>query len=266
MLSMFFFILIAVFCGSISLFNSSYFRLENYYGLGQFAQSGYKIIFFLIVVIYFINNFIVTDYTIYFIYLISLFIPSLLILHIYRKSIIQKIKIISISDFIFLYKYGFLFFGLNILNMFIVNMERFSIPLLYGNEEIGIYSALTFLYITVFTMIGTSMGMVLFPELSKNREIQYSKIFSYGFAIIIFLTIIFYFSGFNINHLIFDGKYDLWRTKSIDLMIIFIGSLQFINGLLHWYILGSYGKKEFYRYAKLIITVLLVYILLIISL
>ena len=183
------------------------------------------------------------------------------VFYIYKISILSKIEIIPISNFISLYKYGFLFFGLNMLNLFIVNMERFSIPLLYGNEAMGIYSALTFLYITVFTMIGTSMGMVLFPELSKKKKIEYSKIFKYGVAIIILLSIVFYFSGFNINHLIFDGKYDLWRTDLIDIMIIAIGSLQFINGLLHWYILGSYGKNEFISYAKLIIVVLLSYIL-----
>ena len=51
-------------------------------------------------------------------------------------------------------------------------MEGLLIPYFYGQEANGIYSGLRFIYITVFTMIGTSIGYVLFPMLSKKEKIN----------------------------------------------------------------------------------------------
>jgi len=246
------YIFLIVFCGSLNLFLSSYFRMKNQYGFGQIMQSGHKIIFLIIVLLFYLSDFQINENSLIFILLLSAFFPSLIFVKYIYSIITYKFKLIEFYDYVSLYKFGFLFFLLNILNHCIFNMEKFVIPVVYGNEAMGIYSALSFVYITVFTMIGTSMGLVIFPELSKNNYIDFFKISKYCSLIILVLVILFYFFGFELNSFIYSAKYDSWRTKSIDILIIMIGSLQFINGLMHWYILGAYGKKEFLLYGKLI--------------
>ena len=143
----------------------------------------------------------------------------------------------------------------------IVNMEGLFIPYFYGQEANGIYSGLSFIYITVFVMIGTSIGYVLFPMLSKKEEINLKSLFFYTSLTVFIISFIFILFGDSINSIAFKGKFDYFRTFKVDLMIILIGALQFINGLFHWFILGLGTKKNIIDYLKIIILTLITYFL-----
>ena len=75
------------------------------------------------------------------------------------------------------------------------------------------------------------------------------------------ISFIFILFGDLINSIAFKGKFDMYRTFKIDLMIILIGAFQFINGLFHWFILGLGSKKNIIEYLKIIILTLITYFL-----
>ena len=108
-------------------------------------------------------------------------------------------------------------------------------------------------------MIGSSIGYVLFPELSKKNLINYKKLILISSLIILFFSIIFYLFGYQINSIIYNYKFDAWRSYNIDIMIIIIGGLQFLNGIMHWFILGLGDKKQIIGYLKIIFFVLIAY-------
>ena len=247
---------------SFTLFLSSYSRLRDQYGVAQLIQAGHKIIF-LFLVFYVLSFFDINSFGVINIYLISFLIPLIYII----KYILDESRLdssVSFIQFRELLSYGFLFFSVNILNLMIINMEGLFIPYYYGQEANGVYSGLSFVYITVFVMIGTSIGYVLFPMLSKKEKINIKKLAVYAAAGILFIMFVFIVFGNSINSIAFKGKFDAYRTPSLDLMIILIGALQFVNGLLHWFILGLGTRKNIINYLKIIISILFFYFILII--
>jgi len=250
-------ILICLIIFSFTLFLTSYARLNNEYGVAQFVQAGHKIIFFILVIalisFYDINLFGIVN-----IFTVSFLIPFLYIIKYFADEYSFK-TYISLYEFKKIIIYGFLFFSVNILNLLIVNMEGLLIPYFYGQEANGIYSGLSFIYITVFTMIATSVGYVLFPMLSKKEKIDIKKLGFYAILGVIALLVFFIIFGESINSIAFKGKFDSYRSFKIDIMIILIGAFQFANGLLHWCILGIGSTKNIADYLKVILFVLIVY-------
>ena len=247
---------------SFTLFLSSYARLRDEYGVAQLIQAGHKIIFFFLV-FYILSFFDINSFGVINIYLVSFLIPLIYII----KYILDESRLdssVSFIQFKELLSYGFLFFSVNILNLMIINMEGLFIPYYYGQEANGVYSGLSFIYITVFVMIGTSIGYVLFPMLSKKEKINIKKLAVYTGTGILFILILFIVFGSTINSIAFKGKFDIYRTPELDMMIILIGALQFINGLLHWFILGLGTKDDIINYLKVIIAVLSIYLTVII--
>tara|TARA_S200000501_G_scaffold115147_1_gene108127 strand:- start:23541 stop:24755 length:1215 start_codon:yes stop_codon:yes gene_type:complete len=244
---------------SFTLFLTSYARLKDEYATAQFIQAGHKIIFFIsilgIITYYDINSVEIIN-----IFLLAFLIPCLyLFKYLYDESHINIY--IPAKEFKKIVSFGFLFFLVNILNLMIVNMEGLFIPYFYGQEANGIYSGLSFIYITVFVMIGTSIGYVLFPMLSKKEEINFKSLLFYTSFTVFIISFVFILFGDLINSIAFKGKFDFYRTFKIDLMIILIGALQFINGLFHWFILGLGSKKNIIEYLKIIILTLITYFL-----
>lgn len=248
---------------SFIIFLSSYARFKNQYGTAQFIQAGYKIIFF-IIIIYFIQHNAINSIHITNVYQLSFVIPLFYIFKfLFDENRIKKSA--SYQNFKKMLSYGLLFFSVNIFNLIIVNMEGLFIPYYYGQEANGIYSGLSFIYITVFVMIGTSVGYVIFPTLSKKENFNIKRLFTFTLIIIFLFSFFFTIFGESINKLAFKGKFDAHRTFELDIMFISIGALQFINNLLHWFILGVGNKKNITNYLYIIIFVLVGYTVLVFS-
>ena len=174
-------------------------------------------------------------------------------------------KSVSFNNFKEILLYGFLFFLVNIFNLIIVNMEGLFIPYYYGQEANGVYSGISFIYITVFVMVGTSVGYVIFPTLSKKESFNIKRLSIFAFIVLILVSFLFIIFGDLINSIAFKGKFDEYRTFELDMMFIAIGALQFINNLLHWFILGLANKNNIIQYLLTIIFVLFGYLILTIS-
>ena len=100
-----------------------------------------------------------------------------------------------------------------------------------------------------------------FKDYSKKEEINLKSLFFYTSLTVFIISFIFILFGDSINSVAFKGKFDYFRTFKVDLMIILIGALQFINGLFHWFILGLGTKKNIIDYLKIIILTLITYFL-----
>ena len=245
------------------IFLSSYARFKNQYGIAQFIQAGYKVIFF-IIVIYFFQNDGMYSISIVNVYQLSFIIPLIYILkYIFDENSLEKS--VSFKNFKDILSYGFLFFLVNIFNLIIVNVEGLFIPYYYGQEANGVYSGISFIYITVFVMVGTSVGYVIFPTLSKKESFNIKRLSIFAFIVLVLFSFLFIIFGDLINDLAFKGRFDNYRTFELDMMFISIGGLQFINNLLHWFILGLANKNNITKYLYTIIYVLFGYIILIVS-
>ncbi len=245
------------------IFLSSYARFKNQYGIAQFIQAGYKVIFF-IIVIYFFQNDGMYSISIVNVYQLSFIIPLIYILkYIFDENSLEKS--VSFKNFKEILSYGFLFFLVNMFNLIIVNVEGLFIPYYYGQEANGVYSGISFIYITVFVMVGTSVGYVIFPTLSKKESFNIKRLSTFAFIVLVLLSFLFIIFGDLINNLAFKGRFDNYRTFELDMMFISIGGLQFINNLLHWFILGLANKNNITKYLYTIIYVLFGYLILIVS-
>jgi len=171
----YYFILSGIVFGAINFFLTSYFRLKNRYFLAQFILGGHKIIFFILIFYFFYFDYLLDDYRVLFFLCASYLLPSLFYL-IYYFEVSKNKNILTFFEFGNLFKIGFSFFLLNCLNQVITAMDKWSIPILYDNEILGIYSALGFVYITVFSMISSAIGYVIFPEILKNKALDIKKI------------------------------------------------------------------------------------------
>ena len=245
------------------IFLSSYARFKNQYGMAQFVQAGYKVIFFIIVIYFFQNNG-MYSISIVNVYQLSFIIPLIYILkYIFDENSLEKS--VSFKNFKEILSYGFLFFLVNIFNLIIVNVEGLFIPYYYGQEANGVYSGISFIYITVFVMVGTSVGYVIFPTLSKKESFNIKRLSIFAFIVLVLFSFLFIIFGDLINDLAFKGRFDKYRTFELDMMFISIGGLQFINNLLHWFILGLANKNNITKYLYTIIYVFFGYIILIVS-
>jgi len=245
--------------GAINLFLTSYFRLTSRYFLAQVIQSGHKVLFSLFIFIIFYFNYEI-DNSVSILLGISFFFPSLFYFR-YLSEISKKEKYKNILEFISIYKVGFTFFILNTLNLILLTMDKWIIPIIFGNEVLGIYSAIGFICITTFTMTSSAIGYVIFPELSKENTFDIKKFLYSSIFFCFLLSIIFFCFSDGINSYVYGNKYSSWHTENINIYFVVIGVSQFFNGIMHWYILSK-GKSEiFFSYIKyMLIEILLVLI------
>ena len=243
---------------SINLFLSSQAALEKKYMIAQFMQNGYKIIF-LICIISFINVSYVKLINVINLYLVSFSIP-LIYFAFYLKDQFNREKFLKFPEFYTLFKNGILFFLINFINLLIVNMEKLTIPYIYDDKSLGVYVALSFIYMTIFNMMGTAIGFVLFPELTNNpKNINIKKMITFSLLLMFSLGLFFFLFGTDLNSFIYKGKFDIFSTFKSNLMMILIASIQFINAPLHWIILAIGKGEDVKLYLKAIFSILIFY-------
>ena len=235
--------------------------MKNYYGLAQLLLSGHKIIFLIITVATILYNIRIDKEYLVIMFLCSIAIPFLYIIKYFYVFHLKKIVSMNFFDYINLYKYGLIFFCIDSLNLLYLNFEKIAIPILYNNEVLGIFSALSFFYITIFTMLGSAIGYVIFSEGAKNQKLNLNKIKVISLLIIVIFSIFFLLFGSDINNVFYGDKYNQWRTWSIDLNIILIAIFQFVNGLMNWIILAFSSKRVILLYSKIIFISLFIYVL-----
>ena len=97
-------------------------------------------------------------------------------------------------------------------------------------------------------MIGSAVGYVIFPYLSKNENIEWKNPAKFIFLILTALFILLIFSGHFITSILFSGKYDAVLLHQITTPILMMGIIQCFHTIIHFYIYAKSSKQILMKY------------------
>ena len=249
-----------VFCGSNVIYLASVHRLKNQFLQAQIVHNCWKIILFTVVMYAFIVGKIININFIY----TSLFFSMIFVISIYyifkwirsNNNLNTKIdKDVQGKAF----RDGIILWMINVLGLIFAGMDRFIIPSLTTKAVLGTYYAISFIYLTGFTMIGSAVGYVIFPYLSKNKEIEWKIPTKFIFLILLLLFFGLLFLGHFITSILFAGKYDAALLHKITAPILVMGIIQCFHTIIHFYIYAKASKKMLLKYIIFILLFCLFY-------
>ena len=237
-----------IFCGSNVIYLAAIHRLKNQFFQAQFIHNCWKILLFIVVASAFIFGVIIK---IDFIYEALFYSMTVVILIHYifqwrgknqpHIKIDDNIQGHAIRD-------GIILWMINVLGLIFAGMDRFIIPTITSKAVLGTYYAISFIYITGFTMIGSAVGYVIFPYLSKNENIEWKKPTKFISIILILLFFGLLFSGHFITSILFSKKYDISLIHQITSPILIMGIIQCFHTIVHFYIYAKSPKGMLMKY------------------
>lgn len=238
---------------SFFLLSNSILRISNQFNKAQILTSGWRIIFLISILIITLCNSVEKKLVIflYFLSFLMLLLPAFKYL---SKLPRGRIKISNLKIF----KKSYLFYFITVSGIVMTQLDRFFIGKILGFESLGVFVAVSLVIITVFNLLGTSIGYVLMPYLAKGKKINKNYLIVFVAAISIILFIFFLFFAGRINSILFQGKYD--GHRSLILIFCFIGMSQFIYNFIY-FSLGGIGKNsDFKKFLLFIIFSIFVFI------
>jgi len=226
---------------SFLILSNSILRLNSKYFTAQFLTSGWRIIFFLFIVLLFITNYLTKKYVVLFYFL------SFLIFVLFGiKFLLSSPKGQERVSNTLLFKKGLLFFFITISGMIMTQLDRFFISKILGFKALGIYVAVSVVIITVFNLMSTSIGFVLMPYLAKGKKIKKKLMYILIPSVMLLLSIIFIFFTESMNHFFYKGRYD--GHQNLIVLFVAIGVLQFFYNIMYFSLGGIGTKLDFTKF------------------
>ena len=205
---------------SISIFLSSLYRVEGKFLIGQFIESGWKLLFLIGVVSLIFFGFSININAIYLLFFITVLISGFLIL---PTIIFNNNYIYEYNDIKKFLSTGLLFWIINSSGILFASIDKLAIVKIFSLEALGIYTALGFVYITTLTLIASALGYVVFPLIAKGEIVNYKKILNFSLIIIITISLFLFLFGENLTSILFNAKYDGYNNILFILSFIIIG-------------------------------------------
>ena len=237
-----------IFGGGNVLYLASVYRLSNNFTFAQLIHNCWKILLFIIVYFSFLRSIQIDINQLYLYLFIAL--TSIIIIHYYFKSSVLKCgKSAESKGFSNnMIKDGMILWMINVLGLVFAGMDRFIIPAIADKAALGTYYAMSFIYITGFTMIGSAVGYVLYPYLTQGKAIAWKKVTFFLLSVLTALLILLLFGGQFIASLAFKGKYDFALQFNIIIPLCFLGILQCAHTIIHFYIYAKSSNKALINY------------------
>ena len=244
----FFFLWGIIFSGGNVLYLASVYRLSNNFAFAQLIHNCWKFLLFMIVYFRFFRNIQIDINHLYLYLFIAL--TSVIIIHYFFKSSVLKCgNIVESKGFSNnVIKDGMILWLINVLGLVFAGMDRFIIPASADKAVLGTYYAMSFIYITGFTVIGSAVGYVLYPYLTQGKAIAWQKVIFYLISVLTALLILLLFGGKFIASLAFNGKYDFALQLNILVPLYFFGILQCAHTIIHFYIYAKSSNKALIKY------------------
>ena len=230
------------------LYLASIYRLNRQFIFAQMLQSSWKIILFIVIMVASFINISITISRLYY-YLFLVLIATLAIHFIFKNKILCNNNMIEDNlDNYSIIKEGILLWMINISGLLFAGMDRFIIPSISDKGILGAYYALSFIYLTGFTMIGSAVGYVIFPYLSQNRLVVWKKLMIYTSSLLIVVLVVLRLWGNLISHYAFNGKYDFVTIDYNTIPLLIMGILQCLNTIIHFYIYARASRTVLKKY------------------
>jgi len=255
----FFYLWGIIFGAANVLYLASVYRLSHYFAFAQLIQNCWKILLFIIVLITFIRTPFIGINQIYF-YLFIALISVVTIHYFFKSSALKCDKSVESKEFgNNVIKDGMILWMINVLALIFAGMDRFIIPVIADKAALGTYYALSFVFITGFTVIGSAVGYVLYPYLTQGKIIPWRRVTYYFSSVIVALLILLLFKGQLIASLAFNGKYDFAIQFNTIVLLCFLGILQCVHTIIHFYIYAKASNKALINYILYLFLYCIVY-------
>ena len=253
-----FFIFISVCIGAINLFLAARCRIEEKFFLGQLLNSGWKIIFLILIIIMTLMGQVDQLNYVYVSIPISLAVISIF----FVKKLFEKSE--QIDDNIDIGHYlrlGLVFWLINSSGLISGGIEKFAIPLIYDSKTLGIFTGTSFLFVISLTMIGSAIGYVIFPQILSGKIIHLWKVYLLIFIITLSSLIIFSLFGEDIVSIMFSGRFDYYINEYLIILFTTIGSLNIVHTILHFILSAHANEKQLLIYWVVTLFNILVFVL-----
>jgi O-antigen/teichoic acid export membrane protein len=225
---------------------NSLLRINENYSTAQLVPFAWKFILLFIIIILLFIDWISLEST-----LLVLFI-SFFFSYFYgiakEKQYKCGTKKISIKR---IYLTGLSFFMVNILSLFMSQFDKLSIAKIFDSESVAIYSGVSLISLTTFNLLGTSIGYVLMPHLSKGKRISKLEFILYTVITPLVIFAILFNYGEFANNLFYDNKYSNYPI--IFQLTLILAVLQYYNNLIQFSMGGIGTNKDVLKYLFVIV-------------
>jgi len=141
-----------------------------------------------------------------------------------------------------LYREGILFFGLTSSSMIMVHIDKFFVARMLDYSAVGAYTAISFVVLTGYTMIGGAISYVLMPTLAKGENINIRKNVLLLSLVAGGVSLFYLLFGGSIIHWIYLAKYD--GHFELIVLFILIGAVQLFYAIPSSVIGGKGTTKD----------------------
>lgn len=246
--------------GSTTLYLAAINRIKRRYFLAQLFVGGWKIVLLLLIGVALFFEIKIGIKIIYQLLLISIFISSSFMINLVFNSKSTAKKDIEIRKYV---TYGLIFWLINSTGLISGGIDKLVIPIAFGNDVLGIYAAISFIFTISLTMVGSAIGYVIYPKISAGEEINIREISIIIGAITLTAIIVFRLFGVELVGIAFSGKYDEYLNPTLVYCFTLIGSLQIVHTIMHFIISAQANKKQLLTYWVLSIIFIFVFIMII---
>ena len=240
------------------LYFSSIFRVKFRLFYSQLFYNSWKIFLFLFLSIIIIDNNYLTILNLYLFLALPLICTFGMGAFFLAQKSHQNIENVSFRAW---FKDGWYFWVINIFTLLFAGLDILIIPLLIDKSTLGFYHAVTFIYLTGFSLLGSILAYVLYPYISQNKLVDWkfiTKLLLIGISILITILLVFSQKIFSIAY---AGNYvNLLNFHTVIFLLVF-GVLQTFHVVFHFYIYAMANKMELTMYLMFVIGVCLFYII-----
>tara|TARA_B100000959_G_scaffold222533_1_gene235604 strand:- start:809 stop:1411 length:603 start_codon:yes stop_codon:yes gene_type:complete len=139
-------------------------------------------------------------------------------------------------------------------------LDILIIPLIIDKSNLGSYHAVTFIYLTGFSLLGSIVAFVLFPYLSQNKLVNWNALVSILLFCVSILIICLFTFAQDMLALSYAAKYENIINHDIFISLIIFGILQTAHVISHFYIYAKASHYELSVYFKLVLGSCLLFI------
>jgi len=243
--------------GAINFYIAAIERLNNRFLLAQLFAHGWKIALLILVGILLLTDIEIDIKIIYPLFTLSLFIGSTFMIRYLLSHTDNETRDIGVKNYL---TFGLMFWLINSTGLVSGGIDKLVIPILFGSDTLGVYAAVSFLFVISLTMVGSAIGYVIFPKISSGEQINVKKWSLIVLVLCISAIVVYQFVGSFLVSLIFSGKYDAYVSSRIILTFSVIGSLQIIHTILHFVISAKGHKHQLMSYWFISILFILLFV------